>query len=55
VEQRIERAGEHTDKLANKYIGEDKYRPQSPGAKRVVLVFAPDRTLGANMPVIRKP
>ncbi len=36
-------AEEHIDKLAKKYIGQDKYPGRSPGEKRVLLKIKPEK------------
>ena len=36
-------AEEHIDKMANKYIGKDKYPFRSPGEKRVILKIKPEK------------
>lgn len=35
-------ADEHIDKLAKKYLGEDKYPFRQPGEQRVIFKFAPE-------------
>jgi PPOX class probable F420-dependent enzyme len=36
-------AEKHIDKMANKYIGKDKYPFRSPGEKRVILKIKPEK------------
>jgi len=43
--QTLEGADAHIDKLAEKYIGNDKYPWRAPGAKRVILKIEPTRVL----------
>ena len=43
VEQTKEGADEHTDKLAKKYLGVDKYPLRSPNEKRIILKIKPER------------
>jgi PPOX class probable F420-dependent enzyme len=43
VEQITESADEHTDKLAKKYLGMDKYPYRSPNEKRVILKIRPEK------------
>ena len=43
VEQVNHGANEHTDKLAKKYIGVDKYPYRSPNEKRVILKIKPEK------------
>ena len=38
-----EGAYEHIDKMAKKYIGQDKYPYLQPGEKRVVVTVKPDK------------
>ncbi len=42
VEITHEGADEHIDKLAKKYLGEDKYPYHQPGDQRVILVIEPE-------------
>ncbi|MGA2285483.1 MAG: PPOX class F420-dependent oxidoreductase [Dehalococcoidia bacterium] len=41
-------ADAHIDKLAKKYLGQDKYPFRSPGEQRVIIRIEPDRLLGMN-------
>ena len=43
IEQITEGAAEHTDKLAKKYMGLDKYPYYSPNEKRVILKIKPEK------------
>ena len=43
VEQISEDADEHTDTLAKKYLGMDKYPYRSPNEKRVILKIKPEK------------
>ena len=43
IEQITEGAAEHTDKLAKKYMGVDKYPYHSPNEKRVILKIKPEK------------
>ena len=43
VEMRHEGADESIDRLAKKYIGQDRYPWRQPGEQRVVLVIEPER------------
>ena len=45
VEQTTEGAEEHIDKLAKKYLGEDKYRWRKPGERRLLLKIKPERVI----------
>jgi hypothetical protein len=38
-----EGANDHIDKMAKKYIGQDKYPYLQPGERRVVVTVKPDR------------
>ena len=41
--QTLEGADAHIDKLAKKYIGEDRYPSRQPGEKRIILRIEPTR------------
>jgi hypothetical protein len=41
-----EGAREHIDKLAKKYLGEDKYPYLGPGEQRVIIKIHPERVDG---------
>ena len=43
IEQISEEADEHTDRLAKKYLGLDKYPYRSPSEKRVILKIKPEK------------
>jgi PPOX class probable F420-dependent enzyme len=43
IEQIKEGADEHTDRLAKKYLGMDKYPYRSPNEKRVILKIKPEK------------
>ncbi|MER5174695.1 MAG: PPOX class F420-dependent oxidoreductase [Candidatus Nitrosocosmicus sp.] len=43
IEQITDGAAEHTDKLAKKYMGLDKYPYYSPNEKRVILKIKPEK------------
>jgi PPOX class probable F420-dependent enzyme len=43
IEQINEGADEHTDRLAKKYLGMDKYPYRSPNEKRVILKIKPEK------------
>ncbi|MGH9925220.1 MAG: PPOX class F420-dependent oxidoreductase [Nitrososphaeraceae archaeon] len=43
IEQIKEGADEHTDRLAKKYLGMDKYPYRTPNEKRVILKIKPER------------
>jgi PPOX class probable F420-dependent enzyme len=43
IEQINEGAEEHTDRLAKKYLGMDKYPYRSPNEKRVILKIKPEK------------
>lgn len=43
VEQISEDDDEHTDTLAKKYLGMDKYPYRSPNEKRVILKIKPEK------------
>jgi PPOX class probable F420-dependent enzyme len=43
IEQIEDGADEHTDRLAKKYLGLDRYPYRSPGEKRVILKIRPER------------
>lgn len=38
-------ADEHIDRLAKKYLGQDKYPWRSPGEKRVILKIRPEKVI----------
>lgn len=42
VQIRREGAEEHIDKLAKKYMGQDRYPWRRPGEKRIILVIQPE-------------
>ena len=44
-----EGAEEHIDKLSKKYVGEDSYPWRSPGDRRVILRFRPERVATYNL------
>jgi len=46
VELRHEGADESIDRLAKKYIGEDRYPWRAPGEQRLILVIEPERVGG---------
>jgi len=48
VEVTYEGADDHIDKMAKKYLGQDKYPFRSPGERRVILRIEPDHV--ATMP-----
>jgi hypothetical protein len=43
AEQTTEGADEHIDKLANKYLGVDKYPFRAAGEKRIILKIRPEK------------
>ena len=43
IEQNLEGANEHADKLAKKYLGLDKYPFHTPNEKRVILKIKPEK------------
>ncbi|SMH70493.1 Flavin nucleotide binding protein [Candidatus Nitrosotalea okcheonensis] len=43
VEQTVEGADEHIDKMAKKYLGVDKYPFAMPGEKRIMLKIVPQK------------
>ena len=43
-------AEEHIDKLAEKYLGKDKYPLRAPGERRVLLKIKPEKVFGINIP-----
>lgn len=43
-------AEEHIDKLAEKYLGKDKYPFRAPGERRVLLKIKPEKVFGINIP-----
>jgi PPOX class probable F420-dependent enzyme len=43
IEQITEGADEHTNRLAKKYLGVDKYPYRSPSEKRVILRIKPEK------------
>ncbi len=47
VEVTREGADAHIDKLAKKYLGQDKYPFRSPSEQRVIIRIEPDRLLGS--------
>ena len=44
-----EGAEEHIDKLAKKYIGEERYPWRAPGDRRVIVRIRPERVAGYNL------
>jgi PPOX class probable F420-dependent enzyme len=50
TEQIKEGADEHTDKLAKKYLGLDKYPYRSPDEKRVILKIKPEKVFHQQPP-----
>jgi PPOX class probable F420-dependent enzyme len=50
IEQIKEGADEHTDKLAKKYLGMDKYPYRIPNEKRVILKIKPERVFHQQPP-----
>lgn len=50
TEQIKEGADEHTDRLAKKYFGLDKYPYRSPGATRVILKIKPEKVFHQEPP-----
>ena len=42
IEQTKSGADEHIDKLAKKYIGEDKYPGRGPGERRAIIKIRPE-------------
>ena len=46
VELRHEGADESIDRLAKKYIGEDRYPWRAPGEQRLILIIEPERVGG---------
>ena len=46
VELRHEGADESIDRLAKKYIGQDRYPWRAPGEERVILIVEPERVGG---------
>ncbi len=46
VEVTREGADAHIDKLAKKYLGQDKYPSRAPGERRVIIRIEPDKLLG---------
>lgn len=50
TEQIKEGADEHTDRLAKKYFGLDKYPYRSPGATRVILKIKPEKVFHQQPP-----
>ena len=43
VERILEGADEHIDKMAQKYLGQDKYPFRQPGEQRVIYKILPER------------
>ena len=43
-------AEEHIDKLAKKYLGQDKYPFRTPEERRVILKIKPEKVFGINIP-----
>jgi PPOX class probable F420-dependent enzyme len=43
IEQKLDGASDHADKLAKKYLGLDKYPYHSPSEKRVILKIKPEK------------
>jgi PPOX class probable F420-dependent enzyme len=50
IEQISEDADEHTDRLAKKYLGLDKYPYRSPSEKRVILKIKPEKVFHQQPP-----
>jgi PPOX class probable F420-dependent enzyme len=50
IEQIKEGADEHTDRLAKKYLGMDKYPYRTPNEKRVILKIKPERVFHQQPP-----
>lgn len=50
TEQIEEGADEHTDRLAKKYLGVDKYPYRSPNEKRVILKIKPEKVFHQQPP-----
>lgn len=50
VEQTLNGAEEHIDKLAKKYLGADKYPNRSPTEKRIILKIKPERVFHMQPP-----
>ena len=50
LEKISEGADEHTDRLAKKYLGMDKYPYRSPNAKRVILKIKPEKVFHRQPP-----
>ena len=50
IEQISEDADEHTDRLAKKYLGMDKYPYRSPNEKRVILRIKPEKVFHQQPP-----
>jgi PPOX class probable F420-dependent enzyme len=41
----VKGAEEHIDKMANKYMGQDKYPRRSPGEKRILIKIEPTKVI----------
>ena len=50
IEKISEGADEHTDRLAKKYLGMDKYPYRSPNEKRVILKIKPEKVFHQQPP-----
>ena len=50
IEQISEGADEHTDRLAKKYLGMDKYPYNSPNERRVILKIKPEKVFHQQPP-----
>jgi PPOX class probable F420-dependent enzyme len=50
IQQISEGADEHTDRLAKKYLGMDKYPYRSPNEKRVLLKIKPEKVFHQQPP-----
>lgn len=50
IQQISEGADEHTDRLAKKYLGMDKYPYRTPNEKRVILKIRPDKVFHQQPP-----
>src|ERR1700712_475338 len=50
IEQKLDGASDHADKLAKKYLGLDKYPYHSPSEKRIILKIKPEKVFHQQPP-----